>query len=236
MVDVDPVLCHCGKFVPVHRGVGARDGRPCLAWSSRFAGEVSGVELLKAASMSSRSNETRAAIRPSAINLDDAERLGTECFGPLVSTHEAVATQGESLAAGRNDGRHHLSHAEVGGRPHVYDLGIATAPKTGIHHATTIVNRDGVGHRFGHRDPVTAREVSLEAVVDSACRVFQPRRLTPELIEAGDCGFDVCLVEYLAATDQITVDRQKFDQSATRRRSPLAMSRAQRGSRLLRGC
>ena len=52
---------------------------------------------------------------------------------------------------------------------------------------------------------------TLEALVHSACRVFQPRHRPAEFVEAGERGVEVCLVEELAAVDQIAVHRHEVD-------------------------
>ncbi len=51
-----------------------------------------------------------------------------------------------------------------------------------------------------------AREVSREY---SACRVFQPRHLRVQLVEAGERGVEVRLVEDFAAVDPVVFDGQK---------------------------
>ncbi len=50
-----------------------------------------------------------------------------------------------------------------------------------------------------------------EAFVHLACRVFQSRRRRAEFVEPRERGVEVCLVEDLAAVDQVAVDRQKVD-------------------------
>ena len=51
-----------------------------------------------------------------------------------------------------------------------------------------------------------------EALVHLACRVFQsPPRLRVKLLEAGERGVEVGLVEELAAADPVTVDHQYAD-------------------------
>ena len=83
-----------------------------------------------------------------------------------------------------------------------------------------------VGQHLGHGVPVAGREARLEALVHSACRVLQPRRRRLELVESGECGVEVGLVENFAAVDQVAFDRQDDRSPATRRRSPLARSHA----------
>ena len=48
----------------------------------------------------------------------------------------------------------------------------------------------------------------LKALGYLACRVFQPRCRRLQFIETGERGVEVCLVEDLAAVDEVAVDRQ----------------------------
>ncbi len=57
----------------------------------------------------------------------------------------------------------------------------------------------------------------LEPFVHLACRVFQPRRLRLQFVEAGERGVEVRLVENLAAADQVAFDRKDV------RHAPLAI-------------
>ena len=59
--------------------------------------------------------------------------------------------------------------------------------------------------------PVARIDARNEARVGPACRVFQPRCRPAELIEPGDCGVEVRLVEDLAAVDQVVFDREEID-------------------------
>ena len=81
----------------------------------------------------------------------------------------------------------------------------------GIHDSTTIVVEYVLGQCFGHGGPVAGREVRPHALVYPAGRVFQPRRRPAEFVESGERGVEVCLVEHLAAVDQLAFDRQKSD-------------------------
>ena len=89
--------------------------------------------------MSSRSNTTRRRDPVVGVDLDDAEHLGVERLGPLVAAREADTTEGEALAAGRNDCRRYVRDPDVGDRPHVRDFGISTVSDARAHHPTTIV-------------------------------------------------------------------------------------------------
>ena len=109
------------------------------AWAAASPARYRASSSAKAASMSSRSNATRADDPLVGVDLDDAEHLGVERLGPLIAAREAVTTEGEALPAGRNDGRRHVRDPEVGDRPHVRDLGISTVSDSRAHHPTAIV-------------------------------------------------------------------------------------------------
>ena len=83
MVDGDVV--RRGEFVPVERGVIPRDNRPRVRVGGRFAGEVPGVEFREGGV---EVVEVECDVRHDplvGVDLDDAEHLGVECLGPLVS-------------------------------------------------------------------------------------------------------------------------------------------------------
>ena len=146
-------------------GVCPRDDRPRVCVGGRFAGEVSGVELLEGGVdvVGVERDERRDPLV--GVDLDDAEHLGVERLGPLVAAREAGTTEGEALPAGRNDGRRHVRDPDVGDRPHVRDFGIPTASDPGVHDSTAIVDGNVVGQYLRHRGPVAGREVRLEALV-----------------------------------------------------------------------
>ena len=100
------------------------------------------------------------------------------------------------------------------------EFGISTLQVPHVHDSTPIFNGKAVGQHLGHYVPVLGGEARLEALIHSACRVFQLRRLWVQFVEPSECGVEVCLVEYLAAVEQIAIDRQKADALATRHRSP----------------
>ena len=100
---------------------------------------------------------------------------------------------------------------ELGDGSHVRDLGIPTVSDAGVHDPAAIVSGKVVGQHLRHGVPVAGREVRPEALVHSACRVFQPRRRPAELVEACERGVEVGLVENFAAADQVAVDRQNID-------------------------
>src|SRR5271163_3486767 len=52
-----------------------------------------------------------------------------------------------------------------------------------------------------------------ELVDHSACCIFEVRFRAAELFEPRDCGVDVCLVEYLAATERVAISRKEHDLS-----------------------
>ena len=147
VVDVHPVRRRRGQFVPVERGVGLRDDRPRVRVGGRFAGEVSGVELLEGG-VDVVGVEHDACRDPVVgVDLDDAERLGVERLGTLVSAREAATTEGEALPAGRDDGRRLRCLApEVGDRLHVSRFRhLDRVGSPAIHDPTAIVAGNVVG-------------------------------------------------------------------------------------------
>ena len=81
VVDVHPVRRRRGEFVPVERGVGLRDDRPCVRVGGRFAGEVPGVEFFEGG-VDVVEVERDARRDPLVgVDLDDAEHLGVERLG-----------------------------------------------------------------------------------------------------------------------------------------------------------
>ena len=209
VVDVHPVRRRRGKFVPVERGVGPRDDRPRVRVRGRFAGEVPGVEFLEGGVDVVEVERDSRRDPVVGVDLDDAERLGVERLGPLIPTGGADTTESKTLPAGRNDDKRDGLGTDLGGGPHVRDFDISTVSDPDVHDPTAIVDGEVVGQYLRHRVPVAGREVRLEAVVYSACRVFQLRRRTAEFVEPRERGVEVCLVEELAAVDQVAVDRQQ---------------------------
>ena len=101
-----------------------------------------------------------------------------------------------------------MRDSEVGGRPEIFDLGITVLSDACIHRPTTILGSDVLGQDVGEGFPFAGRKASQKSLIHLAGRVFQPRRRPAELIEPRDRGVEVCLVEYLAAADQVAVDRE----------------------------
>ena len=143
VVDDDLIRRCRGEFVPVERGVGLAMTDHVCAWAAASPARYRASSSAKAASMSSGSNSDERRDPVVGVDLDDARapRCGTPRApgrGPSRPT-----TEGEALAAGRNDGRRHVRDPDVGGRPHVRDLGIPTVSDPGVHHPTAIVDGDG---------------------------------------------------------------------------------------------
>ena len=136
----------------------------------------------------------------------------TTASGRLIAAREADTTEDEVFPADRHDGRRHVREAEVGDRPQVCDLGISTVSDARADHPTTIIAGEVVGQYLRHRIPVAGREIRLVALAHLACRVFQPWRRA-EFVEPRERGVEVCLVEELAAADQVAVDRRDVDLS-----------------------
>ena len=180
------------------------------AWAAASPARYRASSSSKAASMSSRSNSDDRRDPVVGVDLDDVEQLGVERLGRRWSRIDTrIRLSDEAFPAGRNDVRRRDRNTEIGDCPHVRDLGIPTTSDPGVHHPTTIVMRNVVGQDLGHGVPVAGREVRPEAFGYSACCVLQPRRRPAELVEPGERGVEVGLVEELAAVDQVAFDRQE---------------------------
>ena len=73
VVDVDAVRCGQWRLVPVERGVTTRDGRPRARVGSRFAGDVSGIELGEGGVEVIEVEHEDAAYSVVGVDLDDTE-------------------------------------------------------------------------------------------------------------------------------------------------------------------
>ena len=225
VVDVDPVRRRRGKFVPVERGVGACDDRPRVRVGGRFAGEVRASSSSKAASMSSGSNTTRAAIRLSA-SISTMPSISASNASVLVAAREADTSEGEALPAGRNDGRRRCSRPDLGDRSHVRDVDISTVSDPGVHDPTAIVDENVVGQYLRHARPSRGPRSTSRSARPLGLPRFPAAAPAAEFVEPRERGVEVCLVEDFAAVDQVAFDRHDVDRPATRRRSPLARSHA----------
>ncbi len=83
MIDRDVI--RCAEFAPVERSVTPSYGRPRLRVSRSFAGEVAGVKFRKGRFEVVGVECDMGHEPPVGVNLGDAERVGVECLGPLVS-------------------------------------------------------------------------------------------------------------------------------------------------------
>ena len=209
VVDVHPVRRRRGEFAPVERGVARAMTDHVCAWAAASPARYRASSSAKAASMSSGSNDDDRHDPLVGVDLDDAEHLGVERLGPLVAGRVADTTEDEALPAGRDDGRRHIRDPDVGDRSHVRDLGISTVSDPGVHDPTAIVVVDSRRPVSPPSRPSRGPRSTSEALVRSACRVFQPRRRPAELVEPRERGVEVCLVEIFAAADQVAVDRQR---------------------------
>ena len=120
----------------VERGVGLRDDRPRVRVGGRFAGEVSGIELLEGG--------------VDVVEVEHDERR--DPLSALISTMRSNSVwnasgrwsrpeqrhgRGRGVPAGRNDGRRDVRDPDIGGGPQVRDFGISTVSDAGVH------DRDG---------------------------------------------------------------------------------------------
>ena len=141
----------------------------------------------------------------------EAENLGGERLGSCIVERKAGVDEGKALAAGRDDGRRHIRDLKAGHHPHVQDHGVSTTADSRAHHPTAIVTGKVVGQYLRYGVPIACRAVRQEALGHLTRGVFQPRCGTAELFEPRDRGVEVCLVEDLAAVDQVTFDRYEVD-------------------------
>ena len=95
----------------------------------------------------------------------------------------------------------------LGEASHVRHLHIATMSDPGVHDPTAIVSANSSAQISAMASQSRAAIVRPEAFVHPACRVFQLRRRSAELVESGERGVDVGLVEQFAAVDQVAFDR-----------------------------
>ena len=215
-----------GSLVSVERGEAPRDDRPRVRVGGRFAGEVPGVELGDGGVEVVEVEHDDRHDPLVGVDLDDVEDLGVERLGPLVALEyrARLRTRCSPRVAMTVDVTSVTPRSAIAA--HLCDHGIPTVSDARVYHSTAIVAGNVVGQHLGHRVPVAGREVRPDALVHSACRVFQPRCRSAELIEPRERGVEVCLVEDLAAVDQVAFDRRKRRSRATRRRSLLARSHA----------
>ena len=144
--------------------------------------------------MSSRSNSDARRDPMVGVDLDDAEHLGVELALRYVAARGRYAVKAETLPADRDDRRRYI-RLDLGEARMSAICSIATMSNPDVHDPTAIVGANIFGEELCHRVPVAGREVRPEAFVDSACRVFQLRRRTAQLVEAGERGVEVGLVE-----------------------------------------
>src|SRR6516165_1594037 len=174
VIDGDPVGRCRGKFAAVDRGDSTRDDRPCVRVWCRFAGEVSGIELVKSGFEVGVKRDTRDDPAVS-VELNEIEYLGVERLAALTAARVAGAHEGEALAAGRDNRRRHVRDPQVRHRARILDRSIPTASDPRVHGPTAIVTENvGVEH-LGYRVPVAGYKARLQTLVGSACRVLQPR-------------------------------------------------------------
>src|SRR5215208_6421901 len=125
VIDGHPVLR--GEFVPVERGVGLRDYRPCLRMGGGFACEVSRIEL-REGTLDVVVVEDDVRRNPSVgVDLDDAEHLDAELPVPDVSIRGVDTHERETFTSRREDAQRHRL-AKLGEGSYDCDDHIATVP------------------------------------------------------------------------------------------------------------
>ena len=122
----------------------------------------------------------------------------------------------EALPAGCDDDERRVRDPDVGDRPQVCDLGIATPFDPCVYDPTAIVGDEVVSQYLRERVPVAGCEVRRVALSRMACRVLQPPRLLLELgvhgVEFGDRGVNVFEVEpYLRCDSTVIVETKQLE-------------------------
>ena len=159
----------------------------------RFAGEVPGVEFLKGCLDVLEVELDDGRDTALEVGLDEAEQLSDKrllCLADL----GAGTSEDEAVPASRDDLNRDV-RPEISDHPEVLDIGIRAAADSGAGDPPPIVAVMIVGQNRSGSVPVARVDVRNEARVGSACRVFQPRCRSAELIEPRDRGVEVCLVE-----------------------------------------
>jgi hypothetical protein len=151
-----------------------------------------------------------------AIELDDTEHFDAEISLLQFAVRGIDTRQGEALPADCNDIQRYVRHS-VGQSSKIVDHDIAPVPNPNVHHAAAIIDKTVVGQYLGRRRPIAVPGAGKEAVICSGRRILQPPRLWLQFLEARERGVEVCLVENLAAADQVAFDRKDV------RHAPLAV-------------
>ena len=97
----------------------------------------------------------------------------------------------EAIPADRDHCRRDI-RIYLGEASHVREFDISTMSNPGVHDTTTIVRANTFGEQLWPCLPDRRLHSDPKSVVDSACRVFQPRRWTTELVEFRERGLEVC--------------------------------------------
>ena len=186
------------------RGVGTRDDRPRVRVGGRFAGEVSRVEFRDGGVevVGVEHDERRDPLV--GVDLDDAEHIVRNASGRSSprENRARLRTRRSPRVAMTSDVAFVI--AELGDRPQ--SLAISASRPCRMP-AFTTRRRSSVEMSSASISAMAsqsrAAKCAREALGHLACRVFQPRCRPAELIEPRDRGVEVCLVEDLAAVDQV---------------------------------
>ena len=144
-------------------------------WAAASPARYRASSSAKAASMSSRSNKTCAAIRSSvSISTMPSTRVRTAL--PLVAVRGTDTSEGEALPAGRDDGRRHV-RARPSSRARMFAI---TASRPSRNPAFTTRRRSSTKLSSARISAIAAQlraaKYAKKRSTCSACRVLQPRR------------------------------------------------------------
>ena len=180
------------------------------AWAAASPARYRASSSAMAASKSSRSNTTTAAIRSSA-SISTMSRAS--CRTPRAWSRPEKRARMRARRSPRVAMTVDVTFVtpDVGGRPHV--LRSRRLGRVGSRRSPPDGDR-----RWKCRRPISPPwrpsrrpRSAPEALDRSACRVFQPRCRPAEFLEPRERGVEVCLVEDFAAVDQVAFDRQERD-------------------------
>ena len=101
VVDIDPIRRRREKLVLVHRGVRTRNDRPRVRVGRRFAGEVSGVKLIKSGVAVVEVQRDASHNPLISVDFDDTQKFDAECIRPIVARNTRTTRAPSELRGSR---------------------------------------------------------------------------------------------------------------------------------------
>ena len=173
----------------------SRDDRPRVCVERPLRRRGSGRRVRRRQRRCRRASNSDARRDPLVgVDLGDAEHLGVERLGPLVRPKKRLRLRARRSPRVAMTSDVMSLDADLGGRPQACDLGISTASDAGVHDATAIVDRDVVGIISAMASQSRAAKC-VRNVRPPGLPRFPAAAPAAELVEPGERGVDVCLVE-----------------------------------------